>query len=148
MIFMSMVRSSFETGAQHNCLPTWCSHSIYMPCSSSSVFFFTLSNNILFILLFTRMPISSLCWWWLVLSSAYKITYLTRNICREAALAMVEEETRRYRPTKNYLEHLPGTGSFFLPCMRSGIRSSSLLAAVFRIRIHWFRIRLFWWPKM
>ncbi|KAK0162871.1 hypothetical protein PV327_006612 [Microctonus hyperodae] len=26
---------------------------------------------------------------------------------REAALAMVEEETRRYRPTKNYLEHLP-----------------------------------------
>ena len=27
---------------------------------------------------------------------------------REAALAMVEEETRRYRPTKNYLEHLPG----------------------------------------
>jgi hypothetical protein len=35
--------------------------------------------------------------------------YLTRNICREAALAMVEEETRRYRPTKNYLEHLPGT---------------------------------------
>jgi hypothetical protein len=35
--------------------------------------------------------------------------YLTRIICREAALAMVEEETRRYRPTKNYLEHLPGT---------------------------------------
>jgi len=26
---------------------------------------------------------------------------------REAALAMVEEETRRYRPTRNYLEHLP-----------------------------------------
>lgn len=26
---------------------------------------------------------------------------------RDAALAMVEEETRRYRPTKNYLEHLP-----------------------------------------
>uniref|UniRef100_A0A1B6DPE7 Pre-mRNA-splicing factor SPF27 n=1 Tax=Clastoptera arizonana TaxID=38151 RepID=A0A1B6DPE7_9HEMI len=26
---------------------------------------------------------------------------------REAALAMVDEETRRYRPTKNYLEHLP-----------------------------------------
>ncbi|XP_012281520.1 pre-mRNA-splicing factor SPF27 [Orussus abietinus] len=26
---------------------------------------------------------------------------------RAAALAMVEEETRRYRPTKNYLEHLP-----------------------------------------
>ncbi|XP_066598791.1 pre-mRNA-splicing factor SPF27 [Prorops nasuta] len=26
---------------------------------------------------------------------------------REAALAMVEEETRRYRPTKNYLENLP-----------------------------------------
>ncbi|XP_034235461.1 pre-mRNA-splicing factor SPF27 [Thrips palmi] len=25
---------------------------------------------------------------------------------REAALAMVDEETRRYRPTKNYLEHL------------------------------------------
>jgi len=26
---------------------------------------------------------------------------------REAALAMVDDETRRYRPTKNYLEHLP-----------------------------------------
>lgn len=26
---------------------------------------------------------------------------------REAALAMVDEECRRYRPTKNYLEHLP-----------------------------------------
>lgn len=26
---------------------------------------------------------------------------------RETSLAMVEEETRRYRPTKNYLEHLP-----------------------------------------
>uniref|UniRef100_A0A1A9WY30 Pre-mRNA-splicing factor SPF27 n=1 Tax=Glossina brevipalpis TaxID=37001 RepID=A0A1A9WY30_9MUSC len=26
---------------------------------------------------------------------------------RESALAMVEEECRRYRPTKNYLEHLP-----------------------------------------
>ncbi|KAK3580907.1 hypothetical protein CHS0354_008197 [Potamilus streckersoni] len=26
---------------------------------------------------------------------------------REAALALVEEETRRYRPTKNYLEYLP-----------------------------------------
>uniref|UniRef100_T1ISD0 Pre-mRNA-splicing factor SPF27 n=1 Tax=Strigamia maritima TaxID=126957 RepID=T1ISD0_STRMM len=26
---------------------------------------------------------------------------------REAALAMVEEETRRYRPTKNYLDYLP-----------------------------------------
>ncbi|KAF5281298.1 hypothetical protein FQA39_LY05184 [Lamprigera yunnana] len=26
---------------------------------------------------------------------------------REAAFAMVEEECRRYRPTKNYLEHLP-----------------------------------------
>ena len=26
---------------------------------------------------------------------------------REAALALVEEETRRYRPTKNYLDHLP-----------------------------------------
>ena len=25
----------------------------------------------------------------------------------KAALALVEEETRRYRPTKNYLEHLP-----------------------------------------
>lgn len=28
---------------------------------------------------------------------------------RENALAMVEEECRRYRPTKNYLEHLPTT---------------------------------------
>lgn len=26
---------------------------------------------------------------------------------RESALAMVEEECRRYRPTKNYLEYLP-----------------------------------------
>ncbi|EDW80677.2 uncharacterized protein Dwil_GK11659, partial [Drosophila willistoni] len=26
---------------------------------------------------------------------------------RESALAMVEEECRRYRPTKNYLDHLP-----------------------------------------
>ncbi|XP_065215991.1 pre-mRNA-splicing factor SPF27 [Planococcus citri] len=26
---------------------------------------------------------------------------------RDAALQMVEEETRRFRPTKNYLEHLP-----------------------------------------
>ena len=26
---------------------------------------------------------------------------------REAALALVEEETRSYRPTKNYLDHLP-----------------------------------------
>ncbi|XP_043222670.1 pre-mRNA-splicing factor SPF27-like [Amphibalanus amphitrite] len=26
---------------------------------------------------------------------------------REAALALVDEETRRYRPTKNYLDHLP-----------------------------------------
>jgi len=26
---------------------------------------------------------------------------------REAAIAMVEEETRRYRPTRNYLQHLP-----------------------------------------
>lgn len=26
---------------------------------------------------------------------------------REAALTLVEEEMRRYRPTKNYLEHLP-----------------------------------------
>uniref|UniRef100_A0A1I8M2M0 Pre-mRNA-splicing factor SPF27 n=1 Tax=Musca domestica TaxID=7370 RepID=A0A1I8M2M0_MUSDO len=26
---------------------------------------------------------------------------------RESALAMVEEECRRYRPTKNYLEHMP-----------------------------------------
>lgn len=26
---------------------------------------------------------------------------------REAVFAMIEEETRRYKPTKNYLEHLP-----------------------------------------
>lgn len=26
---------------------------------------------------------------------------------RDSALALVEEETRRYRPTKNYLDHLP-----------------------------------------
>ncbi|CAB4054026.1 BCAS2 [Lepeophtheirus salmonis] len=28
-------------------------------------------------------------------------------VFERAALALVEEETRRYRPTKNYLEHLP-----------------------------------------
>jgi len=26
---------------------------------------------------------------------------------RDVALALVDEETRRYRPMKNYLEHLP-----------------------------------------
>ena len=26
---------------------------------------------------------------------------------REAAIALVDEETRRYRPTKNYLDYLP-----------------------------------------
>ncbi|XP_030370762.1 pre-mRNA-splicing factor SPF27 [Scaptodrosophila lebanonensis] len=30
---------------------------------------------------------------------------------RESALAMVEEECRRYRPTKNYLDHLPPLNS-------------------------------------
>ncbi|XP_031639078.1 pre-mRNA-splicing factor SPF27 [Contarinia nasturtii] len=40
---------------------------------------------------------------------------------RETALAMVEEETRRYRPTKNYLEHLPpiNTTSFESGLMRN-----------------------------
>ncbi len=40
---------------------------------------------------------------------------------REAALALVEEETRRYRPTKNYLEHLPALSlsSFETPLLRS-----------------------------
>ncbi|KDR23022.1 pre-mRNA-splicing factor SPF27 [Zootermopsis nevadensis] len=40
---------------------------------------------------------------------------------REAALAMVEEETRRYRPTKNYLEHLPplNLSAFETEIMRS-----------------------------
>merc|ERR1719462_483263 len=39
---------------------------------------------------------------------------------REAALALVEEETRRYRPTKNYLDHLPALnlGSFETPLMK------------------------------
>lgn len=39
---------------------------------------------------------------------------------RETSLAMVEEETRRYRPTKNYLEHLPplNTGVFETELMR------------------------------
>uniref|UniRef100_A0A1L8DHH4 Pre-mRNA-splicing factor SPF27 n=1 Tax=Nyssomyia neivai TaxID=330878 RepID=A0A1L8DHH4_9DIPT len=38
---------------------------------------------------------------------------------REAAIAMVEEECRRYRPTKNYLESLPplDTTSFETPAM-------------------------------
>lgn len=40
---------------------------------------------------------------------------------RETALAMVEEETRRYRPTKNYLEHLPpiNTAAFETELMRN-----------------------------
>lgn len=40
---------------------------------------------------------------------------------RETALAMVEEETRRYRPTKNYLEHLPpiNTAIFETELMRN-----------------------------
>jgi len=39
---------------------------------------------------------------------------------REAALAMVEDETRRYRPTKNYLDHLPALnlGMFETPLMK------------------------------
>eukprot|EP00088_Acartia_fossae_P040982 TRINITY_DN4277_c0_g1_i5.p1 TRINITY_DN4277_c0_g1~~TRINITY_DN4277_c0_g1_i5.p1 ORF type:complete len:226 (-),score=64.57 TRINITY_DN4277_c0_g1_i5:259-936(-) len=39
---------------------------------------------------------------------------------REAALAMVEEETRRYRPTKNYLEHLQAMNlaAFETPMMK------------------------------
>jgi len=39
---------------------------------------------------------------------------------REAAHAMVEEETRRYRPTKNYLEHLPplNISAFETPMMK------------------------------
>ncbi|XP_044751428.1 pre-mRNA-splicing factor SPF27 [Coccinella septempunctata] len=40
---------------------------------------------------------------------------------RDAALAMVEEECRRYRPTKNYLEHLPplNISSFETQMMRN-----------------------------
>lgn len=40
---------------------------------------------------------------------------------RETALAMVEEETRRYRPTKNYLEHLApiNTTAFETELMRN-----------------------------
>ncbi|XP_056646651.1 pre-mRNA-splicing factor SPF27 [Diorhabda sublineata] len=40
---------------------------------------------------------------------------------REAAFAMVEEECRRYRPTKNYLEHLPplNISSFETPIMHN-----------------------------
>lgn len=40
---------------------------------------------------------------------------------RETSLAMVEEETRRYRPTKNYLEHLPpiNTSVFETELMRN-----------------------------
>jgi len=39
---------------------------------------------------------------------------------REAALAMVEDETRRYRPTKNYLDHLPALNlaSFETPLIK------------------------------
>jgi pre-mRNA-splicing factor SPF27 len=38
------------------------------------------------------------------------------------ALALVEEETRRYRPTKNYLEHLPAlalSSAFETPLLKS-----------------------------
>ncbi|XP_028132403.1 pre-mRNA-splicing factor SPF27 [Diabrotica virgifera virgifera] len=40
---------------------------------------------------------------------------------REAAFAMVEEECRRFRPTKNYLEHLPplNISSFETPIMHN-----------------------------
>merc|ERR1712088_157827 len=40
---------------------------------------------------------------------------------REAALSLVEEETRRYRPTKNYLEHLPNLNltAFETPLLRT-----------------------------
>lgn len=40
---------------------------------------------------------------------------------RETSLAMVEEECRRYRPTKNYLEHLPpiNTATFETELMRT-----------------------------
>ncbi|CAG0910478.1 unnamed protein product, partial [Cyprideis torosa] len=40
---------------------------------------------------------------------------------RDQALAMVEEEARRYRPTKNYLEHLPFVQSktFETPIMKA-----------------------------
>lgn len=40
---------------------------------------------------------------------------------REAAFLMVEEECRRYRPTKNYLEHLPSlaTSSFETDLMKN-----------------------------
>jgi len=40
---------------------------------------------------------------------------------RETAVAMVDEECRRYKPTKNYLEHLPplNTSSFETDLMRS-----------------------------
>lgn len=31
---------------------------------------------------------------------------------REAAINLVEEEMQRYRPTKNYLDHLPINGAF------------------------------------
>ena len=30
---------------------------------------------------------------------------------REAAIQMVEDEMQRYRPTKNYLDHLPTPGN-------------------------------------
>ena len=37
------------------------------------------------------------------------------------ALTLVEEETRRYRPTKNYLEHLPNLNlaAFETPLLRT-----------------------------
>jgi pre-mRNA-splicing factor SPF27 len=47
---------------------------------------------------------------------------------REAASAMVEEETRRYRPTKNYLEHLPSLNlsAFETEIMRSEFERTSM----------------------
>ena len=36
-----------------------------------------------------------------------RVSQMLPCLCFHKALALVEEETRRYRPTKNYLDHLP-----------------------------------------
>lgn len=58
---------------------------------------------------------------------------LVNNQFSFQALALVDEETRRYRPTKNYLEHLPP------------LELSSFEVGVFLLdKLHSFLIMLKW----
>ncbi len=59
---------------------------------------------------------------------------------REAAIALVEEETRRYRPTKNYLDYLPAPNysSFETEMMKSEFER---LQVVYNFSNHNHKIR-------